>query len=240
MVNNTKGWLPDEIGYQRTKSPQIIKSTLDTLKSTRRFVTLVHSGYQSGNTVLVDYNKKQLLIDKPVDWPDTHDQILVVYRDDARIWNHFSVKVTAITSQNLYTDMPGELFQLQRRNQYRVDLPLATKISFIHKKNIHPGFKVHDISVGGILVYRKKKDLFVKDDMLNNISINIPSDEPAMGEENGEDTQISIKQGRVVRTFQNQRLHLFYAGIRLVTNVKEEEELMRYVRQRELELLRMI
>ncbi|MBU0484246.1 MAG: hypothetical protein KKB30_07005 [Proteobacteria bacterium] len=232
------GWVPDEIGYQRTSSLAIIKLVLTKLQSDRRFITLVQKGYQSGNSILVDFDQTRLMIDKPVDWPEGSTKAMVVYRDDARLWNHFRVRVTATTHDTIYTDFPRELYQLQRRDHYRVDLPRTSIISFVHKNNLHQGFCVQDLSASGILIYRKKKDLLAVNDVISQITIKIPADEPQIGDPEAEGTIIKVSKAEVVRTFRNPRVHVFFFGIKFMLANKEEEIMLRYVRQRELELLR--
>ncbi len=233
------GWVPDEIGYQRTASMAIISNILKNLIDKRRFLNLRQKdGYQSGNTIIFNFDCRQLAIDKPVDWPGNDLPITIVFRDDQMLLNHCTVQIRATTSDTLFTEFPTELYQLQRRSHYRVDVPRASRVTLTRKSETIPGFFLSDISANGILISRKGEIILKKDDPVKNITLIIPPDEPPVGDPDDDDTIIFIKKGQATRIFINKRLRLCHAGIRLFVEGKEEETLLRYVRRRELELLR--
>lgn len=227
------GWATTADGYQATRSSEIIKQTLAKTIKDRIMVVLLQKEYQSGNCILVDFDDKQLQIDKPRDWPGAFPAIRVVFKDTAKLWNHFSVKILSETKDTLYTTLPTQLFQLQRRSNFRVDTPQGSKISFSHKKTLCNDFIPLDISANGIKIGTKKKHPIRKNAIITTISITIPDS----GQEDGAVT-LRCAQGKIVRGFADKQLQLVCYGVQLEPTTKEEDSLIKYVRQRELDMLR--
>jgi len=233
------GWIQDEVGYQRTSCRTIISNLLKSLMKKRRFLCLrQRDGYQSGNTVLVEVAGDRLAIDKPVDWPGNSAPVTLVFRDDHMLINHCTVKVAAVTADTIYTNFPATVYQLQRRSHYRVDVPRASRASMTVRGESVPGFYLHDISANGILVSRRQEELLAAGEEVSNITLTIPPDDPPRGNPAAQDTVIFVSKGEVTRTFASSKTRLCYAGIKLFVDSREEEALLRYVRRRELELLR--
>ncbi len=227
------GWQSDESGYDITSSPEIIQQTLTMLKSKRMFLILLHKGYQSGSTVLVNRTDRHLLIDKPVDWPGKETVIRVVFRDPAKLWNHFTVKVVGVKEDLLYTTLPLKLFRLQRRAHFRVETPRDSRVSFLHKGIPCAELEVFDISAGGMQACSPHRlPLTGERDPITNITIDLPASMDVG------DTTLSIRKGEVVRIAHNEEKNYYCYGITFSYTQNEEELLLRYVRQRELELLR--
>ncbi len=233
--NKIATWVADESGYEKTNSSWVIRQALDRLKKDRVFLTLFHKGYQSGNTILVNYSD-HLQIDKPVDWPGVQVRIRVIFRDGARLWNHFSVQVLSVTNDTIVTEFPKELFQLQRRLHYRVDVPRGSQVLYTHKGKRCQGLYFQDISIGGILICMKVP-LLEHGDTVSAIEMAIPGGQVL--DESGAQMQqiITIGRGEVVRAFRN-RQNMTCFGIEFRPTAQEEKSLFEYVRYRELELLR--
>ncbi|MDH3394410.1 MAG: PilZ domain-containing protein [Desulfobulbaceae bacterium] len=231
--NTQKGWNAEDSGYDSTKSPEIITQTLNMLKSKRLFLILIHKGYQSGSTILVGHNDRQLQIDKPVDWPGTETIIRVVFKDAAKLWNHFTVKVLGVKDDLLYTSRPTKLSRLQRRSHFRVETPRESTVSFTYHDNTFSGLELLDISAGGMQACTKSRlPLTGEGDAINNISIYLP---PTA---NIAETHLTIQKGTVVRALRNEEQHSHCYGVTFDYSQNEEELLLKYVRQRELEMLR--
>ena len=231
--NSHKGWQPEESGYDVTKSVKIIDSILTVLQKKRSFIVVIHKGYQSAGTILVDHSQKHLRIDKPVDWPGTETVIRVVFKDAAKLWNHFTVKVLGVKDDLLYTSRPSKLFRLQRRAHFRVATPRDSTVSFTYKGTTFANLELADISAGGIQALSKKKlPLPGNKDAISNINLYLPAtvDIP--------ETTLDIQTGTVVRANRDEETHCSSYGITFEYIQNEEELLLRYVRQRELELLR--
>lgn len=231
------GWVDHDAGYEYTRAPSIIQHTLKWLRDKKRFITLLHKGYQSGGTLLVSFNEHQLLIDRPKDWPGTHTHVRVVFRNSAKLWCHFTSSVASLTPDNLYLQFPQELFMLQRRAHFRVVLPEGSKATFMYNRK-KCKLNMKDISVGGMLLFgRPDKDLPAKGYSIKDIAISIPSDDAVAGAEGGT-LRFKIKTGDIVRTFMNEKLHQFFLAVQFYPARPEEERIMKYIRQRELAILR--
>ncbi len=231
--NTTKGWQAEESGYDITKSPEIIAKTLAMLKNKRLFLVITHKGYQSGSTILVEHNERHLQIDKPVDWPATESMIRVIFKDGAKLWNHFTVKVLGVKDDLLYTSPPNKISRLQRRGHFRVETPRDSVVSFTYQNNTFSNLEVIDLSAGGMQACTKNHlPLSGEGDAISNINIYLPATI------NTGETTITIKKGLVVRALRNEARHSSCYGITFDYSQNEEELLLKYVRQRELEMLR--
>ncbi len=232
------GWITMEGGYETTQSPVIIKNTLEYLQKGRVLVNLLCKGYQSGGTILYSFNDSNILIDKPRDWLRETTKIRVVFRNESKVWMHFQTTVRAIGKDSLKCDSPKALYMLQRRMHYRVETPQGSRLTCSYN-NEDSIFAIKDISAGGLLIFAKfNYGIPEAGNHLNKLQISIPCDEASCGAENGI-WQMNFKEGDIVREFiQEQPLMLFSYGIRFYPDSKEEEKILRYVRQRELEVLR--
>jgi len=227
------GWVSDESGYEKTRSREIIGQTLDRLKNNRMLITLYHKDYQSGSTVLVDFGE-QLVIDRPKDWPDNISRVRVVFKDEGRLWNFFQVAVRSVSSDYVYTDVPVELFLLQRRDNYRVDVPSGSQVTFSHQGKNHVALRLENISAGGMLITLKGQVLR-PGDLLTDLYISLPGGER---EGLGKPTELKIGKAEVARTLRgDNHIHILF-GIKFLLTPVEEDRVQRYVRSRELELLK--
>ncbi len=232
------GWVSMEGGYEVTQSPGIILKTLELLKTGRLIVSLLCRGYQSGSTLLYDFDEQNIYIDKPKDWNPDNNKFRVVFRNEAKVWMHFVTVVKEITKDALRCHVPKELFMLQRRSHYRVLLPRESRVTFKYNNENHD-FKVKDLSAGGMLMYSQfDTDIPQHGNHLKDLILSIPCHEKIPGVEN-DILIINIDEGDVVREFvRQQHPMLFCFGVRFYLSSTEEEKVLRYVRQRELEVLR--
>ena len=233
IPNTKKGWQAEESGYDVTKSPEIISQTLSMLKNKRMFVVLIYKGYQSGSTILVDYDQNKLMIDKPVDWPNTEKIFRIVFKDTGKLWNHFTVKVKGVKDDLLITTRPTKISRLQRRSHFRVETPRGSTVSFKYKETSYDELELIDISAGGIQACSKERlPIPGENETINNVQLYIP---PTA---NIDETYLLIQTGQIVRITRNENQHAHCYGITFEYLQNEEELLLKYVRQRELELLR--
>ena len=96
-------------GYEVTQSSGIIRKNLDYLKERRVIINLVCKGYQSGSTLLFDFDEQTISIDKPKDWTPDNKKFRVVFRNEAMVWMHFVTVVRGTTDDTLKCAMPREL-----------------------------------------------------------------------------------------------------------------------------------
>ena len=223
-------WVAVENGYDRTNSPAIIRQILSSLKTKRIFINVSYMGYQSSNTIVVGFTDQRLKIDKPVDWPGKSTQLRIDFRDESRLANYFRVKVVSTTDDTLTTTLPPEIFRLQQRQNYRVDVPRGSMVSFVHKEEKHDGYAVQNISAGGILFCSKKPVDFDKGTVLTNIRLLVPTSE-------GGGVFLKVRQGEIVRSFRDREKRLLCFGVAFAPKPLEEDALVKYVRQREIEIL---
>ena len=226
------GWVALPNGAHATQSRAIIEQTLRTILKERLFFTLLQDEYESGKTALYDFSDKELRIDKPADWPDTQEPVRVLFKDKEQLWNQFTIRVLSRAGDTLVTTYPHKLMRLQRRSSYRVETPNGSKALFLYKGELQRDFNVQDLSAEGAMFYTAVRlSALTTGDTIVDIALTIPSGGKAPA------TYINIRQGRVMRVFENEQGDLCY-GIQFDLTHNEEEVLLQYVRQRERNLLR--
>lgn len=227
------GWLDIGAGYESSTSSELIDQTIARLVSEHAPVFLASNGHQAGPTILLDVNDRGLLIDKPRDWRPCQ-KVRVIFKDKARLTNHFDVQIQFASADTLQSSQPGEIFRLQRRTRYRVDVPSGCHVSFRSNTNLHSGLTLKNISATGMLFCSKRPMAFPRTE-IQDIALSIPAAE-------GDNIltgwqQKKISQGEIVRTFDDRQLGVFCYGVAFRSKRKEEDELTRYIRQRERELI---
>jgi c-di-GMP-binding flagellar brake protein YcgR len=229
--NSDAVWISQDAGYELTASTAIIKSLLNTLKKERNFITLFHKGYQSFGTMLVDVTDAECKIEKPKDWPGTHTKVRVSFKNKAKVVHHFYTRITSTTRNNLYLDLPKELYKLQRRSNYRVELPKGSYTTFMYNGK-KCKFNVQDISLSGMLFYTKDAEAVSEHvTQIKAISVSTPF-------LNDESISLTVEKGEIVRATFNKRHNIFFYGVRYFPTDPEEENIMKFIRKRELQILR--
>lgn len=230
--------MADESGYETNNSATVIKATLSHIKKTRIFVALLQKDYQSGNTIIISFDSNHLIIDKPRDWPNHLTWIRVVFKDDFKLWHHFTVKIVKASEDTLKTTFPTELFRLQRRAHFRIPVPTKSKASFTLSDTPYDDEALVDISVGGMKIFLENQDHLLKEKTgisINNIEIKFSQNQDEDKEKN---LPLTIRKGEVVRETFNKELNFLEIGVQFSPAIPEEKSLLQYVRQRELEILR--
>jgi hypothetical protein len=231
------GWVEFHSGYEYTRSEATIRYTLNWLKEKRIYVTLYHKGYQSGGTVVVAVSDQRIDIDRPRDWPATHTAIRVIFRNAAKLWTHFNGEVVSAAADTLFLRFPQELFVLQRRQHFRINLPEGSTATFLYNQK-KCKLNMQDLSTGGMLLCTKsQEEMPQQNHTIKNICLTIPCEEAAADADNGV-LHFKIKEAEVVRTFTNSKLRLFCLGVKFAPSRTEEDRILRYIRQRELMQLR--
>lgn len=241
--NSTTGsWRQSEAGYEVTDSGEYIKRALRRLLEKRTFLVLLQKGYQSGNTILVGCDEETIQIDKPRDWPTRNSRVRVIFRDESNVWNHFNAEVVSVGKDTIYLRVPAELYKLQRRAHYRVEVPSGTLATFTRKGQVYKNFNVQDISVGGISLCAGCGGAGVVtigiEEEVAEIVVAIPLAKELLKKGGPLSSNIKIASGVLVRRYQNAITHGDCMGIRFFLTAGEEKELLYYVRQRELEIIR--
>ncbi|MFO7760115.1 MAG: flagellar brake protein [Thermodesulfobacteriota bacterium] len=232
------GWVPQEGGYEVTSSPELIKNILTQLKNDRRLLLLAQKDYQSGGTILVEFDQNQILVDKPQDFPGDQTKALIVFRDADRIRHHFQCNVVSVAGDTIYLQFPQKLVKLQRRQYYRVELPSGSIVQCRYEGQNYL-FYAKDVSAGGMLLFSNS---FQGIEEPGSILEDIVLAAPASGSDDRQDgsggESFQVGKGEVVRRFYQQESSLYYLGIRFISDDTEKKGLMAFIRQRELEILR--
>ncbi len=230
------GWVSYDRGYEITQSGSIISNCLQYLLKERAPITLYNKNYQSGNTLIFAVKDNRLLIDKPRDWMGLK-KVRVIFKDSAKLWNHFVTLIVSESKDTLFAQLPTELFMLQRRAHFRVETPQGSMVTFRHEKK-KCKFKIQDVSAGGMLMFEKiNHGIPLHGKKISEILISIPT------VTKGPDAKLSrirfsIPDGKVVRSFKNGQTEMEFFGVYFTPEPKEETRILQYVRQRELHMLR--
>ncbi len=227
------GWQEIGADYESSVSRELIDHAVTRLMTKHLPIFLASKGYQAGPTVLIDANDQGLLIDKPHNWRPCQ-KIRLIFKDETWLTNHFDVHILAESADTLQFSQPSEIFRLQRRASYRVDVPQGCHVSFRSNDSLHTGLRVKNVSAKGMLFF-SEKPVELPQTAIQDIALSIPARE-------GVDIlagwqQKKIAQGEVVRTFHDRQQGLVCYGVAFRTKRKEEDEMTRYIRQRERELL---
>nr|MBF0221518.1 PilZ domain-containing protein [Desulfobulbaceae bacterium] len=243
MAKNSKTpgvWTTEENGYERTNSPEIIKRTLSVVMQKRRVLVLLAKGYQSGMTVFVSFDAETLTIDKPMDWPELKN-VRVAFKDEAKVWNHFTVSIVKVGKDTVKTKFPTELFRLQRRAHFRIEVPSSSRVSFVRSSGPVTDVVLVNISAGGLMMCFAKGEgpEKIKDqEVITGIEIEL---HPLPGDEGADQKGVEalhISQGVCVRSFEEKDQQKFCVGVSFEPRPNEEMKLMQCIRQLELEELR--
>lgn len=227
------GWQDIGAGYESSVSRDLINRAVTRLVAGHLPVFLASKGYQSGSAILIGANDKGLLIDKPRDWRPC-EKIRLIFKDEAKLTCHFDVQILGESADTLQSSLPGEIFRLQRRASYRVDVPQGCHVSFRSNDHLHTGLRVRNVSAVGMLFF-SKKPVELPRTAIQDISLSIPAKES--GDSLAGWQQKKISQGEIVRTFHDRQMGIVCYGVAFRSKRKEEDELTRYIRQRERELL---
>jgi c-di-GMP-binding flagellar brake protein YcgR len=198
-------------------------------------LTILSKGYQSGMTVLIKFGSQALMLDKPRDWPAALSLIRVAFKDAAKLWTHFSVKVIAVQNDTLVTSFPEALFVLQRRDNFRVEVPPGSTVVFLHANEEITDAQIVNISIGGLLVALSKKCTIPQGATLKRVRCFFPGES---GTPAGEPLLLEVNAADVVRIAPSDQPDRYCIGLCFRPNVRQEDEIQRYVRKRELDMLR--
>lgn len=232
------GWILLESGYEKNCSADVINRVLGSMKKKRTSLIIAAKGYQSGTTILYDYNKENLFIDKPLDFPNTVSSVRICFADESKITNYFDVKVGSVSKDTIFTPLPREVFRLQRRSEFRVAAPHGCHVSFSHQGERCEEVSVINISIKGMLCCSKSVKLSDNSN-LKDIMIDLSAYYDSLGfDEMPPLSYFTISSGRVVRSYFERETGRTCYGVAFECRPDEEKNLAGYVRQREIELLK--
>lgn len=229
------GWILLNNGYEQTSSPEIIDRIISRIASKRIPVYLAHRKTRLGFSFIFEKKLERLSIDKPKDCPEGLDKLRVIFKDEARLAHQFNCPIISSSEDAFFAKLPAVLYRLQRRSSFRVDAPQGSYVSFNANNKRITGIPIKNLSAGGML-FCCKKDYQLTDSVLDDIALAMPVRE---SDDLLTDWELKrVERGRVVRFFENRNNGATCFGVNFTPKASEEDELMKYVRQRELELLR--
>ena len=227
------GWQDIGADYESSTSSELIDQAITRIVTKHLPIFLASNGYQSGPAILLATNDQGLLLDKPRDWRPS-EKVRLIFKDETRLTNHFDVRILTESADTLQSSPPGEIFRLQRRSSYRVEVPRGCHVSFRSNNKLHIGMTVKNVSALGML-FSSQKPVELPHTGIQDIALSIPARES--GDILAGWQQKKVSQGEIVRTFHDRQLGIVYYGVAFRSKRKEEDELTRYIRQRERELL---
>ena len=235
--NNLSGWRAIKGGFEMTGSADMINQAVIRLIKERTLLTLADSTYISSLTVLKDFDGTSLVVDRVDNWPDNKKNIRIIFKDHEKLWSHFDVEVKKITDEDIITSFPAYLYRLQRRDYYRLLAPKGSKVTFTFEEKKYEGFFTLDISAGGMLISTTKRPPLNIDDTLENVRIFFPAIEN--GDELHQDEHVfHVPRGKVIYILKDGDMRFHKIGVAFIINDLLRDEIMMFIRQRELELLR--
>jgi len=233
-------WTPEENGHEKTNSPELIRRILLRTMKRRRFLNLLSGEYQSGATVFVSIDSTMLTIDKPMVWPGLK-KVRIVFKDDAKVWNYITVSVIGEGKDTVKTKFPTELFRLQRRAHFRVEIPVGNTVSF----STDNGELVEDVAIcnigsgGMMLCFANDHFPDIKEqDVLSEIemSLELPA---RTGDSGPKETELLyVAKGVCVRAFIDESTRKNCLGVKFKPGTAEEMKLTQFIRLLELDELR--
>jgi hypothetical protein len=219
--------------YARITDAGLIETTLQQMMSECVMLVLVSvEGDRYGNTILLNFDRKILEIEWPLDYNvKTVDRFRIYFQDNLGVWSFFEVKNSDECPHSLCVAFPQVLYRLQRRQYHRVEVPLGTRTVFWENANLRDGGYVHDISVAGMLISTGTPEpRFEENALLNEIAIALPPKLAVIGKSDEQRLVLPvIPQGRIVRTFLRDEFHSVYHGVSFEHDRESEQKVESFV-----------
>lgn len=228
-MNTSTGGHPLKPGLEKIEAEQAIRVLVQYLRDHRLQIALTHRNEYLGNTILVAHDGKRLQLDRPPRFSPKIPFVRANFVHKDKIHHFFTVPVAELTDDLLEVPWPHQIFRIQRRSHYRVDVPLGSSVSFAYEDRMYENFAVRNVSAGGLLLCRQGGHQLLKGARLADLDLALllfNSDEPF---------SLKVRGAKIVRIANEKDHHCYGASLRL--HPREEDTLWRYIRQRECELL---
>jgi hypothetical protein len=213
----TAPWEIEKRDFARSDDQEIIKQSLNMIKNDHGMLVLTSvDGSRYGNTILIKFDQKTLSIDKPIDFDEkTISDFRIYFKDITNVWSFFEVMVINDCPYSLCTTYPDNLYRLQKRRHYRVEMPVGTRTVFWVDDTIHNGGYVKDISTSGMLICTgSTEEKFDDHSTINDIAIALPQHESSEKHDDEERIVLPvINRGQVVRSFRDAETDQICHGI---------------------------
>ena len=242
-----KGWVyyGDEIKY--TSNRKLIVEELKRIFKQRIWLELRHAGYKSMPTLIISLSKKGLEIELPPDWNRSVETCLLKYRLPDEPWHSLKVHVKEVTIKSIFFEIPELIAVSEQRAYFRIDVPSDSIAKVIIQKKAPAKRRrarsryitgtIKDISAGGMCMYPDMipglvlpEAHMVVGPVILDLKINHEKTWPTL----------EIQEAEVVRTGQTMLndKKVMQMALKFKLTRKEEENLVGYIRHRELVIIR--
>jgi hypothetical protein len=227
--NTGKYWQPSAAGSEKIDAVSIIRTFLGYLQQEGIILSLSYKNHDLGHTVLEEHHHNHLQFTSPRPLPAKPLEIRLFFKYKDKLLHFFDTRLISVAGLQLKTTIPVEIFRIQRRSHYRVDVPLGSSVSF---SNAEQNFAVavRNVSASGMLLCTKTCHHFQEGAVLSDISFDLL----LLGCRNP--FHLQIREGQIVRSTPENGRRCYGASLRL--SQQEENTLWSYIRQRELEILK--
>jgi len=221
--------------YGRLDSPELLKKSLNVIKDDHVLLVLASlDGHRYGNTILINFDQDGMIIDKPNNFDESSIDVFRIYfKDILGVWSFFQVQTISANEPDMTvsSSYPDALYRLQTRQYHRVDVPEGTRAVFREHDQVRDGGFVKDISAGGMLICTgKQEEQFPPNTVINDINITLPLSPKFQPKDDEEIVELPvIKQGRIVRTFEDSITNQICHGVAFETDGESEKELTSYI-----------
>ena len=213
-------WLVEVERFSTVNDRERIISSLNELRSKKTFVSLSVS--EKGGDLFFDsfilaVDQRGIRFYRSPKWPEKEvERFQVYFKNDAGTWHLMNGQVIYEDTHSLLTSEPDTLQILRQRSCRRLEAPRSTRATLFYGKNNKSSFQVLNISHTGVLLCggtagREKLPL-----MSGVCNINI-------GLSEGGALPV-VREGQVVRTFQNNSNGPVCYGIIFKDNGEVDEE----------------
>ncbi|MEJ2034284.1 MAG: hypothetical protein P8Y63_14870 [Deltaproteobacteria bacterium] len=219
-----------EPGCETIEAGQVIRGLVSYLREHRIQIALTDRNDYLGNTVLIDFDSDRLRLDRPPHLSARPASVRANFVHKDRLHHFFTVPVAELKDDVLEVSLPDQIFRIQRRSHYRVDVPMGSSVSFAHKDRVFENFAVRNVSAGGLLLCVQSERRLLKGAKLADLDLALLLFNSA------ETFSFKVRQAEIVRIADEESDHHCY-GASLQLTPREEDILCKYVRRRECELL---
>ena len=243
-----KAWVyyGDEVKF--TSNRQLIQEEVERIFENRIWVEIRYPGHKSPTTLIMSMKEDEIELELPPDWKGDQEVALLKYRAPGEPWHSLKVRVKRMAGGSIFFHFP-ELYAIsERRSYFRIEVPSGSiaKIMLQKKKaattrrrakqKFFTGI-IRDISAGGICIFPEKTPGI----LLPESHVMVGPVELTLGL-NAEKSwpNMTIEKAEVVRLSETmlKDRKVPVMALKFHLSRKEEENLVNYIRQRELAIIK--
>lgn len=217
--------------FGRIDCRELLTKTLDRLKQDHALLVLASvDGQRYANTILLDFDRDGLTIDRPnsldeisVDW------LRVYFQDLLGVWSFFQVQARVVGEdlEAIRTTFPEAVYRLRTRRYHRVVVPQGTRAQFREKGQPQEEGSVRDLGAGGMLICPAATGAPIPlDTEIFDIVITLPLSVSAAREREPPPAALPvIKKGRIIRSYLDSADNRLCLGVAFEADAESAEEL---------------